>query len=80
MEHSLEKNGSISSCRFLHLIPCLLPRFDHPTGACPTHRRQWADMTLGLLKTWKDTDHRRCKKRLVRNATFFEQNFHMHSA
>ena len=48
MEHSLEKNGSISSCRFLHLIPCLLPRFDHPMGACPTHRRQWADFLAAL--------------------------------
>ena len=48
MEHSLEKNGSISSCRFLHLIPCLLPRFDHPTGACPTHQRQWADFLAAL--------------------------------
>ena len=29
---------------------------------------------VGVLQTWKDTDHRRCSHRLVRNATFFEQN------
>ena len=28
----------------------------------------------GVFQTWKDTDHRRCSRRLVRNATFFEQN------
>ena len=28
----------------------------------------------GVIQTWKDTDHRRCSHRLVRNATFFEQN------
>ena len=119
-----------------------LPRLDNPTGACPTHRRQWTDFlvslmaplhrqyktartetrrhlllkirqiptqtsasrgyvlfdikmafmpsvvwcrkghtrilklsagcghTRGVFKTWKNTDHRRCKNRLVRNATF----------
>ena len=119
-----------------------LPRLDNPTGACPTHRRQWADFLVslmaplhrqyktartetrrhlllkirqmptqtsasrgyvlfdikmafmpsvvwcrkghtrilklsagcgharGVFKTWKNTDHRRCKNRLVRNATF----------
>ena len=129
-----------------------LPRLENPTGACPTHRRQWADflvslmaplhrqyktartetrrhlllkirqmptqtsasrgyvlfdikvafmpsvvwcqlgthtkvlqivfrdadMTRGVLQTWKDTDHRRSNIRLVRNATFLEPNFHLH--
>ena len=35
--------------------------------------------TRGVLKTWKNTDHRRCKNRLFRNATFFDPNFQMHS-
>ena len=119
-----------------------LPRLDNLTGACPTHRRQWADflvslmaplhrqyktartetrrhlllktrqmptqtsasrgyvmlrgairgthksptnclrdadMTRGVLQTWKDTDHRRCKNRRVKNAIFFDPNFQMHS-
>ena len=25
-----------------------LPRLDNPTGACPTHRRQWADFLAAL--------------------------------
>ena len=33
-----------------------------------------ADTARGVFQTWKDTDHRRCKSRLVRNAAFFEQN------
>ena len=33
-----------------------------------------ADTVRGVFQTWKDTDHRRCKSRLVRNAAFFEQN------
>ena len=28
----------------------------------------------GVLQTWKDTDHRSCKSRLVRNAVFFVPN------
>ena len=35
--------------------------------------------TRGVLQTWKDTDHRRCKTRRVRNAVFFDPNFQMHS-
>ncbi len=31
-----------------------------------------ADTLRGVLQTW--TNHRRCSHRLVRNATFFEQN------
>ena len=27
----------------------VFPRFDNPTGACPAHRRQWADF-LDLLR------------------------------
>ena len=26
-----------------------LPRLDNPTGACPTHRKQWADFLLSLM-------------------------------
>ena len=26
-----------------------LPRLDNPTGACPTHRRQWADFLAALV-------------------------------
>ena len=26
-----------------------LPRLDNPTGACPTHRRQWADFLVSLM-------------------------------
>ena len=137
MEYSLEKNVSISSSGMFASDSVSLPRLDNPTGACPTHRRQWADflvslraplhrqyktartethchlllktwqmaiqtsasrgyvlfrgankghtkvlqivfrdadMTRGVLQTWKDTNHRRCSHRLVRNATFFEQN------
>ena len=35
--------------------------------------------TRGVLKTWKNTDHRWYKNWLVRNATFFDPNFQMHS-
>ena len=124
MEYSLEKNVSISSSGMFASDSVSLPRLDNPTGACPTHRRQWADflvslmaplhrqyktartetrrhlllkilqmptqtsasrgyvlfrgankghtkvlqivfrdadMTRGVLQTWKDTDHRRCR-------------------
>ena len=151
MEYSLEKNVSISSGWMFASDSVSLPRLDNPTGACPTHRRQWADFlvslmaplhrqyktartetrchlllkiwqmaiqtsasrgyvlfdikmafmpsvvwcrkghtrilklsagcghTRGVLKTWKNTDHRRCKNRLVRNAAFFDPNFQIHS-
>ena len=26
-----------------------LPRLDNPTGACPAHRRQWADFLVSLM-------------------------------
>ena len=26
-----------------------LPRLDNPTGACPTHRRQWTDFLVSLM-------------------------------
>ena len=114
-----------------------LPRLDNPTGACPAHRRQWANFlvslmaplhrqyktartetrrhlllkirqmptqtsasrgyvlfisdvrntqkslnclsacghTRGVLKTWKNTDYRRCKKRRVRNSVLCDPNF-----
>ena len=49
MEYSLEKNVCISSGRMFASNSVSLPRLDNPTGACPTHRRQWADF-LDLLR------------------------------
>ena len=49
MEYSLEKNVSISSSGMFASDSVSLPRLDNPTGACPTHRRQWADF-LDLLR------------------------------
>ncbi len=60
MKHSLEKNVCISSSRMTASDSVSLPSAD----MCP----------VGVLQTWKDTDHRRCSHRLVRNAAFFEQN------
>ena len=48
MEYSLEKNVSISSDRMVASDSVSLPRLDNPTGACPTHRRQWADFLAAL--------------------------------
>ena len=48
MEYSLEKNVSISSGRISASDSVSLPRLDNPTGACPTHRRQWADFLAAL--------------------------------
>ena len=48
MEYSLEKNVSISSDRMVASDSVSLPRLDNPTGACPTHRRQWADFLVSL--------------------------------
>ena len=31
--------------------------------------------TRGVLKTWKNTDYRRCKKRRVRNSVLCDPNF-----
>ena len=81
--NSLEQNSRISSIPWLASHSVSLPRLDNPTGACPTHRRQWADflvpqgthtkvlqivfrdadMTCGVLQTWKDTDHHGCQLR-----------------
>ena len=47
--NSLEKNVSISSCRIFASDSVSLPRLDNPTGACPTHRRQWADFLVSLM-------------------------------
>ena len=47
--NSLEKNVSISSDRMVASDSVSLPRLDNPTGACPAHRRQWADF-LDLLR------------------------------
>ena len=44
-----EKNESISSCRRFASDSVSLPRLDNPTGACPTHRRQWADFLVSLM-------------------------------
>ena len=49
MEYSLEKNVSISSGRMFASDSVSLPRFDNPPGACPTHRRQWADFLVSLM-------------------------------
>ena len=49
MEYSLEKNVSISSDRMIASDSVSLPRLDNPTGACPTHRRQWADFLVSLM-------------------------------
>ena len=49
MEYSLEKNVSISTSWMFASDSVSLPRFDYPTGACPAHRRQWADF-LDLLR------------------------------
>ena len=38
---------------FFRLNVCIgfrvFPRLDNPTGACPTHRRQWADFLVSLM-------------------------------
>ena len=144
MEYSLEKNVSISSGCMFASDSVSLPRLNNPTGACPTHRRQWADFLVSLMaplhrqyntartetrrhlllkirqmptqtsasrgyvllrgvhkghtkKSYKLSSGMRtwpaeCSKlgktriiedaniRLVRNATFFEPNFHLHSS
>ena len=49
MEYSLEKNVCISSGRTFASNSVSLPRLDNPTGACPTHRRQWADFLVSLM-------------------------------
>ena len=49
MEYSLEKNVCISSCWMFASDSVSLPRLDNPTGACPTHRRQWADFLVSLM-------------------------------
>ena len=48
MKHSLEKNVCISSSRMTASDSVFLPRLDNPTGACPTHPRQWADFLAAL--------------------------------
>ena len=49
MEYSFEKNVSISSGWMFASDSVSLPRLDNPTGACPTHRRQWADFLVSLM-------------------------------
>ena len=49
MEYSLEKNVSISSGWMFASDSVSLPRLDNPTGACPAHRRQWADFLVSLM-------------------------------
>ena len=48
-KHSLEKNVCISSSRMTAPDSVSLPRLDNPTGACPAHRRQWADFLVSLM-------------------------------
>ena len=45
----MEKNVSISSGRMFASDSVSLPRLDNPTGACPAHRRQWADFLVSLM-------------------------------
>ena len=47
--NSLEQNSRISSIPWLASHSVSLPRLDNPTGACPTHRRQWADFLVSLM-------------------------------
>ena len=47
--NSLEKNVCISSCWMFASDSVSLPRLDNPTGACPAHRRQWADFLVSLM-------------------------------
>ena len=47
--NSLEKNVSISSGWMFASDSVSLPRLDNPTGAWPTHRRQWADFLVSLM-------------------------------
>ena len=47
--NSLEQNSCISSMPWLASDSVSLPRLDNPTGACPTHRRQWADFLVSLM-------------------------------
>ena len=47
--NSLEKNVCISSCWMFASDSVSLPRLENPTGACPTHRRQWADFLVSLM-------------------------------
>ena len=49
MEYSFEKNVRISSSWMFASDSVSLPRLDNPTGACPTHRRQWADFLVSLM-------------------------------
>ena len=45
----MEQNSCISSMPWLASDSVSLPRLDNPTGACPTHRRQWADFLVSLM-------------------------------
>ena len=45
----MKQNSSISSMPWLASDSVSLPRLDNPTGACPTHRRQWADFLVSLM-------------------------------
>ena len=55
---------SISSGRMFASDSVSLPRLDNPTGACPTHRRQWADFLVSLMAPL----HRQYKNRANRNS------------
>ena len=45
----MEQNSCISSMPWLASDSVSLPRLDNPAGACPTHRRQWADFLVSLM-------------------------------
>ena len=48
MEYLFEKNVRISSSWMSASDSVSLPLLDNPTGACPAHRRQWADFLVSL--------------------------------
>ena len=43
------KNVEFLTSRMFASDSVSLPRLDNPTGACPTHRRQWADFLVSLM-------------------------------
>ena len=45
----MKQNSRISSMPRLASHSVSLPRLDNPTGACPAHRRQWADFLVSLM-------------------------------
>ena len=48
LEIRFKKCGFLTS-RMFASDSVSLPRLENPTGACPTHRRQWADFLVSLM-------------------------------